>query len=89
MTGDAIPDQPPPEDAKARQQRQTMRVVMTWWAIIGGLLFIAFGRGYTLNLIPVPYLGGIFIAVGILAMCGVNVFWGGPLDKRHDRPRPE
>ena len=34
--------------------------------------------------IPVCYLGYFLAVLGILGLCGVNVFLGGPLDKRKD-----
>lgn len=59
-----------------------MRIVMSFWAIVGGLVFVIFFREWNINGIYAPYLGYVLIGIGVLALLGVNVFRGGPLDKR-------
>ena len=58
-----------------------MRIVMNFWAIGGGSIFVCFFREWSINGIYAPYLGYVLIAIGVLALLGVNVFWGGPLDE--------
>jgi hypothetical protein len=70
--------------------RGAMRVLASLFAIGTGLVFVfcmpndVWKVGGPGGGIPVPYLGYFFAAVGVLGLCGVNVFLGGPLDKRHD-----
>lgn len=71
---------------RAARTEDVVRAVMSFWAIGGGTLFILFFDGWLINGIPAPWLGYVLIAVGLLALMGFNVFRGGPLDKRHDRP---
>jgi len=71
--------------ADALQKRKRMRFIMECWAIGGGTLFSVFGRAELVEGIPAPWVGYIFILVGILGLFGVNVFYGGPLDLRLDR----
>ncbi len=59
-----------------------MRLVMSFWAIGAGLIFVFLFHEQNIIGIYAPYLGYVSIATGVLALLGVNVFWGGPLDKR-------
>ncbi len=72
-----------PEEERERRQRKTMRIFMSFWAIGGGLILVVFFRELNINGIYAPYLGYVLMAFGVLALLGVNVFRGGPLDKRH------
>jgi len=72
--------------SKWRHGHGPMRVFMSSWMIGGGLLFIFAFKNYTLSgLIPVPWVGYLLLAVGVLGLLGVNVFRGGPIDQRLDR----
>jgi hypothetical protein len=65
-------------------KRQTMRLITSLVIIAFGVAFVVYYKDWTLKTVPVPYVGYAFIAVGVLALLGVNVFYGGPLDKRRD-----
>jgi hypothetical protein len=77
-----------PTSEEATRKRKMMRRVMTLWALGGGLIFILFGHRWLVNGLPLHWVGYVFLIVGILAIAGVNVFYGGPLDLRLDRPAP-
>ena len=59
-----------------------MRIVMSFRAIIAGLVLLFFFREWTIEGLYAPYMGYVLIGIGVLALLGVNVFWGGRLDKR-------
>lgn len=69
----------------ALRKRRRMRYFMACWAIGGGAFLAAFLKSYVLDRVPAPWIGYFLIVIGILALCGVNVFYGGPLDLRLDR----
>jgi F0F1-type ATP synthase assembly protein I len=76
--------------AEARHHRAAQRAGMTIFAALVGGLLIALGvlldvEAYGL---PAQYLGFIVLGMATLGVCGVNVWYGGPLDPRQD-PRPE
>ena len=49
--------------------------------------FIWLGRsGWSVNFMPADWVGYILIAFGLAGLCGVNVWAGGPLDRRNDAP---
>ena len=73
--------------------RGALRVLASLFAIGAGLVFVFCMPNYVWKVggpgapgggLPVPYLGYFIAAIGVLGLCGVNVFIGGPLDKRHD-----
>jgi hypothetical protein len=74
-----------PTDRESRGRRAG-RIVVSLWAIGGGLVFVWFLNGWLMSGIPVPWVGYVMIAFGVLGLIGINVFRGGPLDKRHDPP---
>src|SRR5436190_24026483 len=78
--------QPTPEEAI--RKRKGMRRFMSFWCMAGGLLFVIFGREWLVNGLPVHWVGFALILLGILGLAGVNVFYGGPLDLRLDKPQP-
>ena len=47
------------------------------------------GTGPYVHGISVGFLGFLFVPAGILRLAGVNLFAGGPLDKRRDPPKNE
>jgi hypothetical protein len=57
-----------------------MRRLMSFLAIITGLVFVFCCRGWKINGIYAPYLGYVLIAIGVFALLGVNLFRGGPLE---------
>ncbi|MEM9418809.1 MAG: hypothetical protein AAGA25_07150 [Planctomycetota bacterium] len=76
-----------PRDEQEREEfesRRAGRIVACVFAIGGGLVFVFFMNGQIGGVIPVRYLGHLFICVGLLGLAGVNVFFGGPLDRRLD-----
>jgi hypothetical protein len=81
-------DKPQPTPEEAIRKRKGMRRFMSCWCIGGGLLFVIFGREWLVNGLPVHWVGYILIVTGILGLAGINVFYGGPLDFRRDRPQP-
>ncbi len=87
-TSDKAQVKPQPTPEEAIRQRKGMRRFMSFWSIGGGLLFVLFGREWLVNGLPVHWLGFGLILLGILGLAGVNVFYGGPLDLRLDRPQP-
>lgn len=78
--------QPTPEEAI--RKRKGLRRFMSFWCIGGGLLFAIFGRAWLVNGLPVHWVGYVLNLMGILGLAGLNVFYGGPLDLRLDRPQP-
>ncbi|SRR5579883_875981 len=73
----------------ARRKRATHRVLYSLYAIVVGILVMAWFSEYTIKGVPAQYAAWTFIAVGVLGLLGVNVFRGGPLDKRLDQqPAP-
>lgn len=79
--------QNPPSDEAATRKRKGMRRFMSCWCIGGGSLFGIFGHDALVNGLPVHWVGYLLILLGILGFAGVNVFYGGPLDLRLDRPQ--
>ncbi|GAA5496013.1 hypothetical protein Rhal01_02194 [Rubritalea halochordaticola] len=49
-----------------------------------GFLFSTLSNDWVINGIPAIWLGYLFILLGTLGLLGVNIFIGGPLDKRKD-----
>ena len=83
-------NKPQPTPEEAMRKRKGMRRFMSFWCIGGGLLFVVFGREWLVNGLPVHWVGYVLILMGILGLAGVNVFYGGSLDLRLDRPeRPD
>ncbi|HEX4120276.1 MAG TPA: hypothetical protein VH619_06660 [Verrucomicrobiae bacterium] len=69
----------------ALRKRKKSRLFMECWAIGGGVLVAVFGRSYLVEGMPAAWVGYFLMLIGILGLCGVNVFYGGPLDMRLDR----
>ena len=73
--------------------RAVQRALCSVVGIIAGVLMALFGKGYVLGHsyppgrgLPLPYFGYFLAGLGVLGLVGVNVFIGGPLDKRFDEP---
>lgn len=67
-----------------RQERAGSLVVL--FAFGGWLIYIGF-NGWTMNHLPAQYFGYILVGGGILGLLGVNIWYGGILDPRHDPPQ--
>lgn len=50
------------------------------WMIYQGFQGWVFARSE----MPLQYVGYLVVATGVLGICGVNVWYGGPLDRRND-----
>ena len=74
-----------PHPEEAARKRKAMRRFISVWAIVGGIVFIVFGRNWLVNGLPVHWIGYVIGLLGILGLAGVNVFRGGPLDSRLDK----
>ena len=40
--------------------------------------------GWKISTLPAHYLGFIVLAIGVAGMCGLNIWYGGSLDPKHD-----
>src|SRR5436853_1619434 len=78
-------NRPQPTREDAARKRKAMRRFISFWAIGGGILFIVVGRDWLVNGLPVHWVGYVLAILGILALAGLNVFRGGPLDLGLDR----
>jgi hypothetical protein len=56
------------------------------FAASGFFVYLGY-RGWAVNFVPAQYLGYFLATCGVLGLCGVNIWHGGPLDPRHD-PQP-
>jgi hypothetical protein len=75
----------PPVDPE-RRKRARGDLFAAPWGIGAGLMLILLFDGYRINgVIPAPWFGWLLIGVALLGLIGVNVFAGGPLDKRLDQ----
>jgi hypothetical protein len=76
--------------------RDTQRFLLSLFLVIGGALAAIFLPSYVLKPsyaspgfgLPVPWVGWFVAFWGVLGMFGVNVFIGGPFDKRGDPEVP-
>ena len=54
------------------------------------IVLICLGHnGLTLDFIPAEYIGYLLAGLGLLGLLGVNIWYGGPLDRRNDPKPPE
>ena len=68
-------------DRTRNRTRQRILTLLSF-SLVGGW-FIFLGDSWLINRhLPIKYLGFILIAVVIMAICGINVWYGGPLDMR-------
>jgi hypothetical protein len=76
--------------AEARRRRAAQRAGMTVFAVLVGGLLMALGVFLDVEAygLPAQYLGFILLGMAALSVCGVNIWYGGPLDPRQD-PSPE
>jgi hypothetical protein len=56
------------------------------FGLAGFLIYLGFD-GWVINRsLPAQYIGYLIAVCGVLGMCGVNIWSGGPLDPRKDPP---
>jgi len=67
------------------QQRGVSLVVL--FALSGFLVYVGW-QGWRVNYIPAQYLGYLIGAFAVVGLCGVNIWHGGPFDRRFDPPPP-
>ena len=73
-----------------RAKRKQQRAMFLAFLFASGLALVVIGfYGWSIDLIPAYYLGALFVIFGIVGMCGVNIWKGGPLDPAHDPREPE
>jgi len=60
---------------------------MAWYAIVVGVLLAGFGRSHQIHGMSAVWVGLGLIGVGLLALAGTNVFYGGPLDMHRDKKK--
>jgi hypothetical protein len=46
--------------------------------------FVWLGDGWRIDSVPAPYVGYLVAAIGVAGLLGLNIWVGGPLDKRKD-----
>ncbi len=64
-----------------RQKRMVALVVV----FTAGGFFVWMGLdGWTIDALPAHYLGYIVLGIGAAGLLGANIWYGGPLDLRHD-----
>jgi hypothetical protein len=75
--------------AEIRRRRSSARSRVMLLATLGGCVLVILGFfGVEAHGLPAHYVGLILLCLVALAICGVNTWYGGPLDPRHD-PRKE
>jgi len=62
--------------------RQNKRLLFSGMLFLGGGLLVLFRVGWVIG--SLPLLGYILLGLGLLGLLDVNIFWGGPFDKRLD-----
>jgi hypothetical protein len=68
----------------ARTHQRGLSLVFLF-ALAGGLIWAGYS-GWEIDFLPAQYLGYFLAAFAVAGLCGVNVWFGGPLDKRNDPP---
>jgi len=63
------------EKERVHRQRVKIRRVMTWSAIIGGLILALCFRDQSLGSVPLPYVGYVLIGLGVLLLLDFRVSW--------------
>ncbi|ANM30350.1 hypothetical protein ABI59_13375 [Acidobacteria bacterium Mor1] len=66
--------------------RDQQRIALTLFVGLAAAAAVIWGDGYKIFSVPVPWVGLVWLIAAITGMLGVNVYWGGPLDKRLDPP---
>ena len=64
-------------------RKQRMLVLIGVFVAGGFFVWIGFS-GWKIDALPAQYLGYIVLCIGIAGLLGANIWYGGPLDLRHD-----
>ena len=64
----------------------TRRATLAFLFAVAAFMIWLGRSGWSVNFMPADWVGYILIAFGCAGLCGVNVWSGGPLDKRNDPP---
>ncbi len=73
-----------------RAQRKRQRAMFLVFLFASGLALVVMGLyGWSVNFIPAYYLGASLIVFGVVGLCGVNIWKGGPYDVTLDPREPE
>lgn len=58
------------------------------WSLVGifaaSAFFVWLGDSWLISAVPARYVGYLVAAIGVAGACGVNIWFGGPLDSRND-----
>jgi hypothetical protein len=68
---------------------QQRGVCLAFLFAVGGVAEYFGYEGWRVNSVPAHYLGYAFTAFAVLGLLGVNIWRGGPLDRRFEPPAPE
>jgi len=72
---------------KLRKKRYRWRRITIYGTILVAALLIYLGiRGVKMDFVPTQYIGCLLLAFVVADTFGVNVWYGGPLNPRHDPP---
>lgn len=67
-----------------RRTKRTL-ALLGMFSFAGWMIYEGFqGMIFASSEMPVHYAGYIVAVMGVLGMCGVNIWRGGPLDPRND-----
>jgi hypothetical protein len=76
--------------AQLRRKRQMWRQGSLTFIAVAAIGLAYYGRqGLMIDFLPAHYLGYFLMALAVLGMSGVNIWFGGPLDPRMDPPPSE
>jgi hypothetical protein len=79
--------QAPTSPEQILQQRQHWRAVslLILAGVGAGLCYMGF-LGWEVKGLPAYVIGGILMAIAVMGALGINIWYGGPLDRRSDPP---
>jgi len=75
---------PEPNDEICRQRRRWRFGSLVFLFVAAGVLVWIGFEGWTVNFLPAQYVGYAIGGLGVLGLCGVNIWHGGPIDPRDD-----
>lgn len=61
-----------------------MMVFLFGFAMV--LVYLGFNGWVVNKVIPAQYIGFLVLACWLAGLCGLNIWYGGPFDPRHDHP---